>query len=418
MKSTHSPLISICVPTYNRAKYIKQTIDSAINQKFDNFEIIIVDDGSNDETESIVNSYDCKIIKYVQKKHTNAPDTRNRCIQEAKGDYILWLDSDDILSKYALHTYSQFIQLYPDAFVFNCHLQVFSDSNKRIRISGPLDWYDNPQAMLNYFVIGNPLRNPGSLIKKELYTILGNYDTYYKRAHDLEFWSRIALHGKTKCKTLDRVLCYYRIHDSSLTGPLHPITTNFIYEQQIFSKILSTVELQTLFYNFDWTSDYEQAYINSTFQIIHRFLKINGLSHAFKYCTQLLNFKPHDPAILETHKILQERINNFIEQYSIIKKFCSLDNTEITSYLKFLEINLHGILDDTNSITFSRSVGFKILKNHALKHLKAKEYYISLYLHFALYDTSSSKQELISNISSICTILGENYLINKYSHCS
>ena len=93
---------SIIVPTYNREEYISKCIESVLNQTYDNFELIIVDDGSTDNTESIVKSYDDKRIRYYKNKNYGIGYSRNFGTDKAKGDYIIYLDSDDYLDISAL----------------------------------------------------------------------------------------------------------------------------------------------------------------------------------------------------------------------------------------------------------------------------------------------------------------------------
>lgn len=96
--------ISIIVPNYNAEKYIDRCLDSIINQKFDSFEIIVVDDGSTDRSISIVTGY-CKkysAIKLIKQENMNASIARNRGMEYANGEYLLFLDSDDVLFPNAL----------------------------------------------------------------------------------------------------------------------------------------------------------------------------------------------------------------------------------------------------------------------------------------------------------------------------
>ncbi|MBW4358897.1 glycosyltransferase family 2 protein [Flavobacterium taihuense] len=89
------PLVSVVIPTYNRSYSLHATIDSVIKQTYKNIEIIIVDDGSTDNTKYIVSSFGNKVV-YIQKKHTGQADTRNVGLKYAKGEIIAPLDSDDM----------------------------------------------------------------------------------------------------------------------------------------------------------------------------------------------------------------------------------------------------------------------------------------------------------------------------------
>lgn len=90
-------MVSIIMPTYNAGRYIKESIDSVLSQTYTNWELLIVDDCSTDDTESVVRSYKDPRIRYMRNEHNlGAALTRNRAIREAKGKYIAFLDSDDM----------------------------------------------------------------------------------------------------------------------------------------------------------------------------------------------------------------------------------------------------------------------------------------------------------------------------------
>jgi len=94
--------ISICIFTYNREAYLKESILSALYQNYSNFEVLVIDDGSTDNSRNLIKSINDARLKYVYKRHTGAPDTRNRAIKEAIGDYIIWLGSDDKIILFGL----------------------------------------------------------------------------------------------------------------------------------------------------------------------------------------------------------------------------------------------------------------------------------------------------------------------------
>jgi glycosyltransferase involved in cell wall biosynthesis len=89
------PLVSVIIPTYNRAYVVKRTIDSILNQTFPDFEIIVVDDGSKDDTKEVINSYIDNRIKYIYKSNGGVSSARNVGLKNATGGFICFLDSDD-----------------------------------------------------------------------------------------------------------------------------------------------------------------------------------------------------------------------------------------------------------------------------------------------------------------------------------
>jgi len=92
------PLVSVLIPAYNSEKWLAETLRSALAQTWDNKEIIVVDDGSKDETLTQARSFESAIVKVVAKENEGAAATRNRAFSLAQGDYIQWLDADDLLA--------------------------------------------------------------------------------------------------------------------------------------------------------------------------------------------------------------------------------------------------------------------------------------------------------------------------------
>lgn len=94
-------MISIIVPVYNKEQYIKKCLDSLINQTYENIEIIIINDGSTDDSEKIIKEYDDKRIKYYKNKNQGIGKTRNYGIEKSQGNYIMFVDIDDYIDKNA-----------------------------------------------------------------------------------------------------------------------------------------------------------------------------------------------------------------------------------------------------------------------------------------------------------------------------
>jgi glycosyltransferase involved in cell wall biosynthesis len=236
--NTCSDLFSIIIPCYNREKYILPAIYSALNQRDANFEIVVVDDGSSDNTLAQLANIDDPRLKIVEKAHTNAPDTRNRGITESKGNYIVWLDSDDLLHPNTLGHYRDILAFWPQTDVISCAIETHGDNKKYYgsRNHPPAIW-------LHEIVQGNPFSNPGCCVRKAAYSKFGHYDIDFLRAHDYEFWTRLVGEGMVAFTAQCNIT--YRLHEGNLTG-IGKVVDN-IYEYRIFNNLVKRFRPDQLF---------------------------------------------------------------------------------------------------------------------------------------------------------------------------
>lgn len=127
-------LISIVIPVYNTEKYIERCLDSVLFQKFENYEIIIVNDGSTDSSEQLIkkvkrNNPD-KLIKYIKQENKGLSEARNRGMSEASGKYVVWLDSDDALAEGTLAKLGVLLNKEPDIVI--CRIASFDENSGSI----------------------------------------------------------------------------------------------------------------------------------------------------------------------------------------------------------------------------------------------------------------------------------------------
>lgn len=179
---------SIVIPTYNRASFINKTIQSILKQTYNHYEIIVVDDGSTDNTEEVVKAINDTRIIYYKKINAERGAARNYGATKAKGDYINFFDSDDLALPNHLETASDFIKQHNQPEVFHLNYQWSSSNQKNTRkinhISGDL----NKQLMLR-----NPLSCNGVFIRKDIIALnYFNEERSLSASEDWELWIRLA----------------------------------------------------------------------------------------------------------------------------------------------------------------------------------------------------------------------------------
>lgn len=206
------PKVSVLIPTYNCAKYIGQAIQSVLDQTFEDFEIIISDNASTDNTEEVVRDFkDLRIRYYKNNINVEMGNNWNRCLFSSKGKYIAILCSDDIWLPLFLEKTVEILDFHPDiGLVFTNHY--FFSNNivwVRRRIVSPGPHYH----FTNIVIQKNPIHISATLIRRGCFDDVGEFKSYYTADYDM--WLRIS---KTRWGIyyIDSPLLKYRMHESNL----------------------------------------------------------------------------------------------------------------------------------------------------------------------------------------------------------
>lgn len=208
----NEPKISVCMPIYNAAPYLRMCIDSILSQSFEDFELIIVDDGSTDESVDIVLSYtDCR-IRLIRNKH-NYIASLNRAISEAVGKYIARMDSDDIMPVERLSIQYTFMEEHPEVDVLSGGLAMFRETPKDIVYEVCTQrGYVTIADMVDSCCIGHPTV---MLRRDSTAPIVYRKEMVY--AEDYDLWVRLLSDGKV-FYNLDEVFVYYRLHEGQISS--------------------------------------------------------------------------------------------------------------------------------------------------------------------------------------------------------
>lgn len=217
-----SPLISVIVAAYNASATIGETIESVLSQTCTDLELIIVDDGSTDNTKGITLGYARKDsrVQYVWQENAGSPAARNTALKVAKGKYISIIDADDLWHQEKLSRQIALINGADDTFVLTGN-HIFYDKNGE-RIWGPVRFppatVNNQYSVVDILLVGGFymfLINT-ALVSKDLVKKLGGWDPGKWTAEDWDLWIRAAM----SCKFLiiEEPLVYYRKHSGSVTS--------------------------------------------------------------------------------------------------------------------------------------------------------------------------------------------------------
>jgi glycosyltransferase involved in cell wall biosynthesis len=239
--SNKRPLVSIIIPAYNAGKYITETIDSVIEQTYINWELIIVNDGSADNTLSIIENYSAKDkrIAFISKQNTGVSDTRNTGIERAKGEFIAFLDADDVWLPSNLEMKVRLLEENGSIdYVFSNMLQ--ADQNLQNRTLAPVGKDANifeDLLLWNGEVIPGPCSN--LVIRKKCLDSGIRFDTSLTTIADQNFTVQLA--EKHKGKLINEALWIYRIIPGSMSKSLtvmekDSLTTYAIYKEKKYFR--------------------------------------------------------------------------------------------------------------------------------------------------------------------------------------
>jgi glycosyltransferase involved in cell wall biosynthesis len=212
-----NPLISVILPAFNAEIFLKESLNSILEQSYKHIEIIIVNDGSTDNTKYILDSYeDSRIIIINHNQNKGLIASLNEAIATAKGDYIVRMDADDIAFTHRIQTQVKYLMDNPNIAIVGSHAIFFEyDINRHID-NWALDLRTNtPKEIKQALVWENCIIHPSICMRAEIAKSL-LYDEAQKNYEDYDLWLRASANNQTIAKINDSLL-YYRVQANSIT---------------------------------------------------------------------------------------------------------------------------------------------------------------------------------------------------------
>ncbi len=210
------PLISVLMPVYNSERYVAQAVDSILQQTCQDFEFIIIDDGSTDRSFKILKTYatkDCRIRLFSQ-TNRGISKTRNELLKHARGEFLAVMDSDDIASSHRLAWQVEFLRQHPEV----------------VCVGGAQDWIDEAGRLLRHqqeaqedaeiqqqLLSGRvAINHPAAMFRRAAVLRVGGYDESFAQAEDLDLFLKLGEIGALA--NLSKTVVQYRQHTRSISG--------------------------------------------------------------------------------------------------------------------------------------------------------------------------------------------------------
>lgn len=215
------PLISVIIPVYNGERFIANAIENVVGQNYPALEIIVVDDGSEDKTEEIVNAlpYD---IRYFKQENLGPAAARNRGIRDASGSYLAFLDADDVWPKDQLSMLAEKLENHPETDVVRGYAQLFKNNEK-----GEMIYQGDPSESYRYYI-------GGGLYRKSVFERVGLFDRNLLYGEDTDWYYR-AREENTEILWLGEITLFVRRHGKNMTEGKNILELNKL---KTFKKVL------------------------------------------------------------------------------------------------------------------------------------------------------------------------------------
>ena len=209
------PAISVVMPVHNAARYLHLAVDSILRQTFGDFEFLIVDDGSTDESPIILREYEAtdRRVHIISRPNTGIVGALNDGLAAARGDFIARMDADDIADPQRLEKQAAYLRQNPDHVLVACQVMLMDPQGAPLCTKRDteftherIDW-----ALLNHRW---PMVHPAVMMRRDAINSVGGYRSKYQWLEDLDLFLRLAEVGKLA--SLPDVLLYYRLHTGSV----------------------------------------------------------------------------------------------------------------------------------------------------------------------------------------------------------
>ncbi len=278
-KIISTPKISICLPVFNGEKFLRQALDSALAQSYGNFELVIADDCSTDQSRSIISSYATrdKRIKTIFNEHNLGLFANyNQCLEAASGELIKPFAQDDILEKDCLSKCLSAFRAHPEVVLVSVRRVCIDNEGATINDSpiSPRVYLTETQNVSGRSVIAESLPTLVNFIGEPSTVMFHKsgadegFDVRYHHLGDLEFWFRILQNGRYTF--VDETLCSFRVHESSTSSLnqkllIHGLDLfrlakqygSFLADGGLSNKEFEATLLQTIIDNTDWNKTLE-----------------------------------------------------------------------------------------------------------------------------------------------------------------
>jgi len=230
------PKVSVIMAVKDGSKYLRQAIDSVLNQTYSDYEFIIIDDDSKDETKNIIQNYlDPRLRPIQNRRHLGLTASLNQGLILAQGEYIARMDADDISLPERLETQVHYLDCHPEIAVLGTGIRLIDkDGNPIEEVIFPSD-HELIRWNLCFY---NPIAHSSVMMRKQIIQQVGGYNPKYIRSQDYELWWRVSL--EYQLANLDNIYLQLRQHNEQVMNldRIGQVVAGLTIKQEYLTKIL------------------------------------------------------------------------------------------------------------------------------------------------------------------------------------
>ena len=229
-----SPKVTVCLPTYNKARYLPAAIESVLAQEFRNYELLILNDASPDQTEEIVKEFKDFRIKYLRNpQNLGLVENWNRCLKLAQGEYAIVFHDDDVMLPGLLRREVEVLDANPTVVLVHAAAQAIDENGEVFCVAPPRTWPKLTSGLdfvSEYWSLSpGYVVMPSAMFRRALALKLGAFNPDLKYSADADMWQRLAFAGQVAF--LDELLLSNRIHSSQTTQKILTNSLQMLHER-------------------------------------------------------------------------------------------------------------------------------------------------------------------------------------------
>ena len=336
-KKSSMPLLTVLMPVYNEEKFLAESINSILSQTYIYFELLILDDGSTDNSLKIIKAYakeDKRIKILVNNKNQKTAKSRNILLKKATTEFIAWMDADDISSPHWLQNQMDFLKQNPKIDVVSCHWDFFGD--REFILKRPL----LDSQIKSVFLLDCTFGTGGSMIKmKKIRANKIFFNEQLESTEDYDYWVKNL--SVLSFATVNKILYRYRIHNAqeSETNKEKQKQIHLLIVQKHLLKFNIKANLETIKIILNWNNEKFDSHASQKFQeavrVFEEILTIKNFygysciekSAIIHYYLNLLKYLCYSRLFKKNHKKVKEFFEDILKKYPAINPISTL--TEI-----------------------------------------------------------------------------------------